>query len=137
MSSGTRIAVLALSLALVTGCATRHPRTAPPPVAQIPSLPPVQMAELVSPLPPVFPPVKERPVKLDTTAPPETKEEEATVEAPHPVRRIGPNQPARTRAAGSAEDDRSSAGPNAGPDRRGGRHAALGGLTDRAALHLQ
>jgi hypothetical protein len=42
------------------------------------------MAALVSPLPPVFPPVNERPVKLNTTAPPETKQEAEVVETPHP-----------------------------------------------------
>lgn len=87
MRSGRTVAALALLLALVTGCAARHPRTTPPPVAQVPSLPPAQMAELVSPLPPEFPAVTQRPIKLNATAPPEAKEEEATVEPPHPVRR--------------------------------------------------
>jgi hypothetical protein len=87
MSSGRMIAALALSLALLTGCAARHPRASSPPVAQIPSLPPVRMAVLLSPLPPEFPAVKERPVKLDTTAPPEAKQESEVVEPPHPSHR--------------------------------------------------
>ncbi|MGA7520937.1 MAG: hypothetical protein WBW84_00550 [Acidobacteriaceae bacterium] len=93
MSSGARIAALALSLALLTGCAARHPRISAPPVAQIPSLPPVQMAALESPVPPVFPAINERPVKLDTTAPPETKQEAAVVEPRHTSHR-------RTKPAG-------------------------------------
>jgi hypothetical protein len=47
----------------------------------------MQMAELVSPLPPAFPTIKERPVKLDTTVPPEPTEEEATVEPRRPAHR--------------------------------------------------
>jgi len=85
MSSGRTIAALALVSALLTGCATRHLRISVAPVAQVPSLPPVQMATLVSPMPPVFPPVKERLVKLDLA--PQPKEEAETVEAPHPARR--------------------------------------------------
>ncbi|MFZ0630783.1 MAG: hypothetical protein WA399_00370 [Acidobacteriaceae bacterium] len=85
MSSGRTTAALALSLALLTGCAERHPRTTAPPVAEIVSVPPVQMAALVSPLPPDFPPVTERPVKLDLPA--EAKEETEVVEAPHPAHR--------------------------------------------------
>lgn len=45
------------------------------------------MAALMSPLPPEFPAVKERPVKLDTTAPPETKQQAEVVEPPHPSHR--------------------------------------------------
>jgi hypothetical protein len=81
------IAAPVLLLALVTGCAARHPGTDSPPVAEIPSLPPAGMAALVSPLPPAFPTVKERPVKLDTTAPPETRQEAETVEPAHPSHR--------------------------------------------------
>lgn len=94
MSSGGKIAALVLLPALLTGCATRHPRISAPPVAQIPSLPPVRMAADVSPLPPVFPPVKERSVKLDTTAPPETKQEAEVAEPRHPAHR-------RTKPAGT------------------------------------
>jgi hypothetical protein len=87
MSSGRLIAALALLPVLATGCAAHHPRVAPAPVAEIaPSLPPVQMAALVSPMPPDFPEIRERPVKLDTMTPPEAREEEV-VEAPHPSHR--------------------------------------------------
>jgi hypothetical protein len=83
-----------MSLALVTGCAARHPRASAPPVVEVPSLPPVQMAALLSPLPPVFPLVKERLVKLDTTTPPEPQEEEGTAEPRHiPHRRAKPVTP--------------------------------------------
>jgi len=84
MRSGRTIAALALVSALVTGCAARHPRVIAPPVAEIPSLPPVRMAELVSPLPPAFPAVKERAVKLDTMTPPEARDETEVVEPRHP-----------------------------------------------------
>lgn len=80
MSSGRTIAALALVSALATGCATRHPRVSAPPVVQIPSLPPVQMAALVSPMPPVFPAVTERAIKLDAMTPPEAQEETAVTE---------------------------------------------------------
>ncbi len=98
MSSGKMIAAPALLLALVTGCAARHPRTSAPPVAEIPSEPPVRMAVLISPPPPKFPLVKERPVKLDTTAPPETKQEAEVVEPPHPSHR-------RTKSAADSAQD--------------------------------
>ncbi|MGA8530620.1 MAG: hypothetical protein WB622_12960 [Acidobacteriaceae bacterium] len=95
MSSGRRIAAPALWLVLLTGCAARQPRAVAPPVAQIPSLPPARMAELVSPWPPDFPPVKDSPVKLDTTTPPEPTEEAGVVEPRHtPHRRTKPSEDA-------------------------------------------
>jgi hypothetical protein len=81
------IAAPALLLALVTGCAARHPGLSAPPVVEIPSQAPVRMAALVSPVPPDFPPVRERPVKLDTTVPPESKQEAEIIEPPHPSHR--------------------------------------------------
>jgi hypothetical protein len=119
MSSGRTIAALALSLALVTGCATRRPRTSPAPIVEIPSLPPVQMALLVSPLPPDFPAVKERTVKLDTTVPPETREEAEVVEAPHPA-----HHRAKPAAQDSAQTE-APKGPVAAPPTTPAQNAAV------------
>ena len=83
MRSGKTIAAPALLLALVTGCAASHPRTAPPPVAEIPSVAPVRMAELIPLLPPEFPTVSQRPLKLDLA--PETRMVAEVVETPHPA----------------------------------------------------
>lgn len=82
MRSGNQFAALALSLALVIGCAQKPPQAAVPVVAQAPSLPPQRMAALIPPVPPPFPVVDKLMVKLDTTAPPETRTEVATTE-PH------------------------------------------------------
>lgn len=91
MSSGRTTAALACLLALFTGCATRRPRTSPPPAAQVPSLPPNEMAKLIAAMPPEFPPTTIRPIKLDTTAPPEAKTEAAVVEPKHTThRRVKP-----------------------------------------------
>jgi len=55
MSSGKNIGALALLPALLAGC-TRSPRPSVPAIAaQAPSLPPTQMAALVSPVPPPVP----------------------------------------------------------------------------------
>jgi len=104
MSSGRTLAAPALLLVLVTGCAARHPRPAPAPVAQIPSLPPVRMAALISPMPPNLPEITQHTVKLDLA--PEAKEEAEVVETPHPTRRrpkatapeIAPQEAPRTPA---------------------------------------
>lgn len=86
MSSGRNIGALALLLVLLAGC-THSPRQSVPPVtAQAPSLPPSQMAVLISPVPPPLPVVWEQPIKLDTTAPPEPKTEAVVVPPRRPPR---------------------------------------------------
>jgi len=77
MRSGKTTAALALLLALATGCGSRPLQTSAPQAAQAPSLPPAQMVALIPPVPPAMP-VTRRPVKLDTTAPPETNTETAS-----------------------------------------------------------
>jgi hypothetical protein len=72
MRSGKSIAALAL-LALLTACGRHKTSAAPPQAAQAPSLPPAQMAELISPVPPPLPITTERPIKLDTNVPPDVK----------------------------------------------------------------
>jgi hypothetical protein len=71
MRSGWSIAALGLLLAFVAGCNRRQPNATPPPSAQAPSRPATQMAELIAPMPTLPPYVDNRPVKLDTTVPPE------------------------------------------------------------------
>ena len=85
MRSGKSIAALAL-LALLTACDRHKTSTAPPPAAQAPSLPPAQMAELVPPVPPPVPVVAQRPVKLDTNVPTETKSKPVVSPPKRPVR---------------------------------------------------
>jgi hypothetical protein len=88
MSAGRSIAAPLLLLALLTGCGGFMPhKTVAPTVAQAPSLPPTQMATLISPVPPVLPVVWERPIKLDTTTPPEPKTEVAIIPPHRPPRR--------------------------------------------------
>ncbi|HEX4039874.1 MAG TPA: hypothetical protein VHX37_17600 [Acidobacteriaceae bacterium] len=87
MSSGRRIAGPAVLLALLTGCGLRPHKAVLPVAAQAPSLPPSQMAVLISPLPPLLPVVWERPIKLDTTTPPEPKPEVAVAPPHRPPRR--------------------------------------------------
>lgn len=82
MSSGKSIAAPGLLLALLAGCGHAPRKTAPPVTAQAPSLPPTQMAELISPVPPALPVVWQPPIKLDTTAPPEPRTE-AVAPPPH------------------------------------------------------
>jgi hypothetical protein len=83
MRSGKTIAALALLLALLTGCGPKQPKaTTVSQAAQPPSLPPSRMVALLPPVPPPLPATKELPVKLDTTAPPETKTVAVTTE-PH------------------------------------------------------
>ena len=82
MRSGNSIAALALLLALLTGCGHKPPMPAVSPAAEAPPLPPEQMVALLSPLPPSMPAIKRPLIKLDTTAPPETKIETASSE-PH------------------------------------------------------
>ena len=82
MRSGYRIAALAVALAFCAGCGLMHKKAAPPVVAQAPSLPPAQMAALIPRMPPFFPAPTLRPIKLDTTAPPEP----APRVVPHPSR---------------------------------------------------
>jgi hypothetical protein len=84
MSSGKAITALSFSLALLTGCGLRPHKAAPPAASQAPSVTPTQMAQLISPVPPLLPVVWERPIiKLDTNAPPEPKVQAAVV-PPHP-----------------------------------------------------
>jgi len=72
MRSGYRIAALAAALACCAGCGLHlHRGTPPPVVAQAPSLPPTRMAALIPAMPPLLPAPSLRPVKLDTTTPPE------------------------------------------------------------------
>jgi len=85
MRSGKSIAALAL-LALLTACDRHKTSAAPPPAAQAPSLPPAQMAELVPPVPPSLPVASERPVKLDTNVPAETKTKTVVAPPKRPVR---------------------------------------------------
>lgn len=80
MSSGKVRAALALSLVLLTGCGPKRPKGVVSPVAQVPDLPPAHMALALPAVPPPFPPIASRSVKLDTTAPPEVKPEVATTE---------------------------------------------------------
>ncbi|HEY1500686.1 MAG TPA: hypothetical protein VGF88_13990 [Acidobacteriaceae bacterium] len=82
MRSGNTVPALALSLALLTGCGPKHPRASIADTAEVPSLPPARMVALLSPVPPPMP-LTRRPVKLDTTAPPEIKTHVAAAE-PHP-----------------------------------------------------
>jgi len=91
MSSGRTIAALALLPALMTGCGLRPHRNTTPAAAQAPSVAPTQMAMLIPPVPPLLPVVWERPIKLDTTAPPEPK-----AQAPAPPPRRPAHHHART-----------------------------------------
>lgn len=100
MSSGRTIAALAFVLALLTGCGPRPHKTAPPAAAQAPSVAPAQMAELISPVPPPLPMVSQRPIKLDTTAPPEPKVQTA-VAPPHRA----PRRHSRTPSQEAAQAD--------------------------------
>lgn len=84
MRSGVRFAALVLLLAWAAGC-NKQPRDAPPPVAQAPSLPPAEMASLEPPMPPGIP-ADQRPVKLDTTVPPEVKTAPVAAQPKKPVR---------------------------------------------------
>jgi hypothetical protein len=94
MSSGKTIAALAFLLALMTGCGLRPHRTPLPAAAQAPSVAPTQMALLIPPVPPLLPVVWERPIKLDTTVPPEPKPQTQVPPARRP-----PHRHARTTAA--------------------------------------
>lgn len=86
MRSGKAIAALALLLALLTGCGPKQPKTGAPQAAQAPSLPPSQMVALLSPVPPPIPATKRPVIKLDTTAPPETKTETASTQPHRPMK---------------------------------------------------
>jgi outer membrane biosynthesis protein TonB len=74
-------------LALLTGCGPKQPKTAVPQEALVPSLPPSRMVALIPPVPPPFPVTDKRPVKLDTTTPPEIKTVVANTEPRHPPKR--------------------------------------------------
>lgn len=114
MSSGNRIAAPALLLALLTGCGNiglKPHKAVPAAIAQAPSLPPAQMATLLSPVPPPLPVVWERPIKLDAinTSAPKT---EVAVAAP----RRPPRRHARSGAPEPAQQEaKSAAQPPAGP----------------------
>ncbi len=110
MRSGKTTAALALLLALLTGCGPKQPQPiAPPQVAQAPSLPPSQMVALLSRMPPPMP-VTNRPlIKLDTTAPPETKIETANSEPRKPPKHHAKS----TSAQEAAEAARASQTPAA------------------------
>jgi hypothetical protein len=86
MRSGKSIAALALLLVLLTGCGPKQPMTVLSPAAEAPPLPPEQMVALLSPMPPPMPAIKRPLVKLDTTAPPETKTETANSQPRRPTK---------------------------------------------------
>jgi len=108
MSSGRSIAASALLLALLTGCGLRPHREAPAVAAQAPSLPPSQMASLIPLVPPPLPVVWERPIKLDTTVPPEPKPEVAAA-PPH----RSPRHHARSGGQETAQLEPKAPGPAA------------------------
>ena len=87
MRSGIISASLALLLAVLTGCGPKKPVAVVSPPAPVQDLPPTRMAASLAPLPPPFPPVARRTVKLDTTAPPEAKPEVAAVQPHHPPKK--------------------------------------------------
>ena len=85
MSSGRGWAACAVSLALLTGCGPKKPAAVvAPPAAEVPALPPSQMAASLPAVPPAIPNTTTHTVKLDTTAPPELKPEVATTQPHHP-----------------------------------------------------
>jgi hypothetical protein len=71
MRSGWRIAALGLPLALIAGCIRRQPNAAPPAAALAPARPALQMVELIPAIPPLPPYTDYRPIRLDTSVPPE------------------------------------------------------------------
>jgi hypothetical protein len=87
MSSGKACAALALSLALLSGCGPKKPVAVVSPPAPVPQLPPSRMAAALPAVPPPFPVVAQRTVKLDTTVPPEPKPEVATTQPHKPPKR--------------------------------------------------
>jgi hypothetical protein len=87
MSSGKRFAALAASLALLTGCGPKQPKSVEPQLAVAPPpQAPARMVTLLSPMPPNLPATPRPLVKLDTNAPPETKVETAKSQPQHPQR---------------------------------------------------
>jgi hypothetical protein len=82
MRSGWRMAAFGLLLALPAGCNRLRPHVTPPVMAQVPSLPPWEMANSM-PMPSLPPDANRRPIILDTTVPPEPA---PTVADAHPKR---------------------------------------------------
>jgi hypothetical protein len=83
MSSGKGCAAFAVLLALLTGCGPKKPKVVvPPPAAEVPQLPPSQMAASLPDVPPAIPTTTTHPIKLDTNAPPPVKPEVANTQ-PH------------------------------------------------------
>lgn len=105
MRSGRATAALALLFALLTGCGPKQPKAPVSQSAQTPALSPQGMIATLPPVPPVIPVLDDRPVKLDTTAPPEPKPEVATSQ-PHPPPKHHAKPTQDTEAA------RTSAGPS-------------------------
>lgn len=104
MRSGIAYAALAVSLALLAGCGPKKPVALVSPPAQVPALPPAQMALALPVVPPPFPATTRRPIKLDTTTPPEVKTEVATVP---------PHRPAKRRARPAVEEaSKAAPGPS-------------------------
>jgi hypothetical protein len=95
-----------LSLALLTGCGPKKPRASIAAAAEVPPLPPGRMIALVSPVPPAMPATR-RPVKLDTTTPPEVKPQVAIAEPRHPAKR----RPKPAQDIASAETAKSAPPP--------------------------
>jgi len=144
MSSGIRIAALAASLALVTGCGPKQPTSvAPPRIAQAPSQPPTSMVALLSTMPPAMAPMKRPLIKLDTTAPPEPKPETAKVEPHHAPRHRGNHSPEhqaeKTPAAPAAQSPEVAAGqpPEMSPIGQLAPPSDNGNAADRHAISEQ
>jgi hypothetical protein len=108
MSSGKACAALAIVLTLLTGCGPKKPNAVVSlPAAEVPQLPPSEMAASLPLIPPAIPDTSSHTVKLDTTAPPEVKPDIATAQPHHPPKRHskspaeeakGPSGPPQTSA---------------------------------------
>ena len=101
MSSGRACAAFAVLLALLTGCGPKKPTAVVSPPAEVPQLPPSQMAASLPLVPPAFPPTTSH-IKLDTTAPPEVKPEVATTE---------PRRTPKRRSKSASEEAKTPSGP--------------------------
>jgi hypothetical protein len=81
-------------LTLLTGCGPRKPKAVVSlPAAEVPQLPPSEMAASLPLIPPAIPDTSTHTVKLDTTAPPEVKPEVAAAQ-PHHAPKRHPRSPA-------------------------------------------
>jgi hypothetical protein len=122
-----------MSLALLTGCGPKQPKTAVPQEAQAPSLPPARMVALIPQVPPPFPVTARQAVKLDTTAPPEIKTEVASTEPRHSTK----HHPKPTQETAQAETPKapgpSQSSPPPAPPTQPGEMTKIGQLsTDNA-----